>query len=74
MGVNKDFDFSKVNSDTLEKECAELLDNSSDAIQVRNLSRLEIKSVDHFQKIMIEEEEFRAQLDARQKINNKRYS
>jgi hypothetical protein len=32
MGVNKDFDFSKVNSDTLEKECAELLDNSSDAI------------------------------------------
>ena len=31
-GINKDFDFSKVNHDTLEKDCAELLDNSNDAI------------------------------------------
>lgn len=31
-GVNKDFDFSKVNHDSLEKECSELLDNSDDAI------------------------------------------
>jgi hypothetical protein len=32
LGINKDYDFQKINSDTLEKEGAELIDNSNDAI------------------------------------------
>jgi hypothetical protein len=63
-----------MNPDTLEKESAELLDNSNDPIQVRGLQKIEIKSGDHFQKLMIEEEEFRLQLDNRQKISNKKYN
>ena len=63
-----------MNPDSLEKESSELLDNSNEAIQVRGLTKLEIKSGDHFHKLMTEEEEFRAQLDARQKISNKKYS
>lgn len=62
-GVNKDFDFLKVNSDNLEKEAAELLDNSNEVIQVRGLAKIDIKSPDHFTKILIEEEDFRNQLD-----------
>jgi hypothetical protein len=32
LGINKDFDFSKVTPDSLEKESAELLDNSNEAV------------------------------------------
>ena len=31
-GINKDFDFSKISPDSLDKESAELLDNSSEAV------------------------------------------
>jgi hypothetical protein len=37
------------------------------------LAKLEIKSPDHLAKILVEEEEFRNTLDARHKINSKRY-
>ncbi len=49
-----------MNPDTLEKEGSELLDNSNDPLQVRGLQKIEIKSGDHFYKVMAEEEEFRA--------------
>ncbi len=32
FSANKDFDFAKISPDSLEKENAELLDNSNDAI------------------------------------------
>lgn len=73
LGINTHFDFAKINPDTLEKESASLLDNSNEAIQVRGLTKLELKSPSHFAKIMEEEEHFRTQLDSKQKISNKRY-
>jgi hypothetical protein len=44
--INKDLDFSKINSDSLEKEAAELLDNSNEPVQVRSLTKIEVKSAD----------------------------
>ncbi|CDW90581.1 UNKNOWN [Stylonychia lemnae] len=69
----REFNFSNVTHSSLEKQSPELLDNSNEAIQVRGLSKIEIKSGDQFSKLMIDEEEFRTQLDTRHKINNKRY-
>lgn len=73
LGINKEYDFSKVSPNSLEKESSELLDNSNEAIQVRGLTKLEIKSPDHFSKVLAEEEDFRTSLDGRHKISCKRY-
>jgi len=68
----KDFEFSKITQETVEKE-PELLENSNEAIQVRGYTKIEIKSAEHFHRVMQEEEEFRNQLDNRVKISSKKY-
>jgi hypothetical protein len=45
-GINKELDFTKIDPESLEKDAAQLLDNSNDAIQIRGLQRIEIKSIE----------------------------
>ena len=70
----KEYDFSKITPDSLEKEAAELLDNSKDPIQIRNLHKYEIKNKAQYLSLMHDQEEFRKKLDTRHKITDKRYN